>query len=87
MPTRHPRIAVTKDETLAEALSSVAALFPAKAAATVVHDLAVKGAEAMLDEQRGREDAFGRLAALSTERSETLDWDILEQIDELAWGE
>lgn len=87
MPTHHPRIAVTKDETLADALTSVEAFFPDQPAATVVHELAVKGAAAVLDQARARGDAFRRLAALSTERSPALDWDILEQIDDLAWGE
>lgn len=87
MPTRHPRIPVTKDDALADALARVAPLFPKKPPATVVHDLAVKGADAMLDERRHREEAFARLVALSTARSEALDWDALERIDELAWDE
>lgn len=87
MPTQHPRIPVTKDGVLAEALASVAPLFPKKAPATVVHDLAVKGAEAVLEEQRMREGALSRLVALSTERTDALDWDVLEHVDELAWGE
>jgi len=86
MPTRHPRIAVTRDGALAEALVAVAPLFPGKKPATVVHDLALRGAEAVLVEQRAKERAIERLIAEATQRAESLDWDVLEQIDSLAWG-
>ncbi|MHB8470212.1 MAG: hypothetical protein ACYDCH_10720 [Gaiellaceae bacterium] len=87
MPTQHPRIPVTKDATLAEALLEVAPFFPGKKPATVVHDLAVKGAEAVLREQGVRERAIRRLINRSTTRSDSLDRDVLERVDELAWGD
>jgi hypothetical protein len=55
---------------LRRAVDSAAHYFDGAPKATVVHDLAVKGAEALV-RQRGEEDA-----AL----------DVLETIDELAWS-
>src|SRR6266511_277916 len=87
MPTNHRRIPVTNDPELAEALARVASHFPGAPAARVVHDLAVKGAEALAREREGSEQALERLVELSTLRGDALDWDMLERVDELAWGE
>jgi hypothetical protein len=87
MPTPWKRIPVTKDPELTEALERVAPYFADAAPARVVHDLAVKGANAFAQEQAERDDAIERLVAFSTERRDLIDWDALEQIDELAWGE
>ena len=87
MPTNHRRIPVTNDPELAEALARVASHFPGAPAARVVHDLAVKGAEAIAREREGSEQALERLVDLSTLRGDALDWDMLERVDELAWGE
>jgi len=86
MPTQHPRIPVTKDESLAEALAGVAPLFPRKRPATIVHDLALKGAETLLREHQADSEAIERLVAWSTEESsDALDRDVLTEIDRLAW--
>jgi hypothetical protein len=84
VPTKHPRIAVTNDPPLAEALERVAPLFAGKKPASIVHDLALKGAQAILDEQSAYDKAVERLIEHSTNRT-GLDWDLLERIDELAW--
>ena len=55
MPTHRDRIAVTKDPELAGALESVAALVPEGVKpATLVRDLAVRGADALLADARAR---------------------------------
>ncbi len=87
MPTPHKRIPVTQDPELTEALDRVAAYYPETAAARLVHDLAVKGADAIVKERRLAGEAIEQLVAFSTERSDLIDWDVLEQIDELAWSE
>lgn len=52
VPTRFARIPVTKDRALAEALDRVVPLIePEQPTASLVHDLAIRGAEAMLAER------------------------------------
>lgn len=85
VPTKHPRIAVTKDEELGDALARVESLFDGTPTATIVHDLAVKGAEAMLAEERRRREAIERLIEWST--GPDMDRETLMRIDELAWRE
>ena len=87
MPTPHKRIPVTQDPELSEALHRVAPFYPETAPARLVHDLAVKGAEAVVEERRVADDAIEQLIAFSTERTGLIDWDVLDRIDELAWGE
>jgi hypothetical protein len=86
VPTAHPRIQVTNDSELAEALARVARFYTGKPASQVVRDLAIKGAEAVEREHGERAAAIGRLIALTDGRRELVDWDILERIDEVAWG-
>ena len=86
MPTKHQRIPVTNDEELAEALASVRSLFAGVPAARVVHDLAVRGAASLAAEERARDEAIGRLKELSANLERFVDLDVLERIDELAWG-
>jgi hypothetical protein len=86
IPTKHPRIPITKDHALADALDTVTPYFPDKKPATLVHDLALKGAQAVLDEQQVRKEALERLAEWSTGRDDSLDWELLERIDDVAWG-
>ena len=87
MPTKYRRIPVTNDPELADALARVRSQFEGAPTAKVVHDLAVKGAQALELEQRSGDEAIERLVTLSTERLNRLDWDVLENIDELAWGD
>jgi hypothetical protein len=87
MPTRFPRIPVTKDLALAEALDRVTPLVePEQPAATLVHDLAIRGAEALLVEHRRQADAIERLIERSTSADPGFDVDVAQRIDELAWG-
>ncbi len=87
MPTRHDRIPVTKDPALAAALDRVAPLVPPGVKpATLVHDLALRGADALLAEHRDHEDAVERLIARSTAEDPGYDRDVLATIDRDAWG-
>lgn len=85
MPTKHQRIPVTNDPDLADALRRVEPLFQGAPAARIVHDLAIKGAEAIEREQDTRAKAMEDLLFLFTEPNSSLDLDVLKQIDELAW--
>jgi hypothetical protein len=78
---------VTNDPELAEALGRVSPYFPDAPTARIVRDLAIKGAATVEREQQARREAVERLVAFSTERRDLIDWDVLEHIDELAWGE
>jgi hypothetical protein len=84
MPTRHQRIGVVNDEELAAALESVAGLVaPGMPAAALVRTLAIRGAQALRDEQQHRADALRRLADWSTGGDPPWDPDVLARIDEL----
>jgi predicted Zn-dependent protease len=86
MPTKHPRIPVTKDPALAEALARVERYFDGAPAARIVHDLAIKGAEALVEEQRRHDEAIERLIAWSTRRGpDALDWEVLARARDEAW--
>ena len=87
MPTPHKRIPVTQDPELTEALHRVAPYYPSTAPARLVHDLAVKGAETIVEERRLADDAIEQLVAFSTEDRDLIDWGVLRQVDELAWEE
>ena len=87
MPTHWKRIAVTQDPELTEALDRVAPFYPGVAPARLVHDLAVRGAEAVEDERRRSAALIEELIALSTDPNGPLDREVLKRIDELAWGE
>ncbi len=78
---------MTKDLALAEALDRVAPFVGAEQpAASLVHDLAIRGAEAMLAERQHDEEAIERLVEHSTSADPGFDVDIAQRIDELAWG-
>jgi hypothetical protein len=87
VPTHWKRIAVTQDPELTEALDRVAPFYPGVAPARLVHDLAVRGAEAVEDERRRSAALIEELIALSTDPNGPLDREVLTRIDELAWGE
>jgi hypothetical protein len=86
MPTRHQRIPVTNDPELADALSRTARHFEGAPTARIVHDLAVRGAKAIEREEHERHGAIERLVAISTSPT-GLDWDVLEDVRDVAWGE
>ena len=88
--TRRQRITVTKDDELANALERMRPFFPGKPAAALVHDLAIKGAVAIeedepsfFDEVR-REKATGRAVDWST-FLDGLDREVLLHAEE-GWG-
>jgi hypothetical protein len=67
MPTQHRRIAVTEDPELAAALRAVAPLVDAGIRpARLVRDLALRGADALLEEKGRHDAAIERLVAWST---------------------
>ena len=86
MPTSKKRIPVVQDDALAEAIASAAPFFAGRSTASLVHDLAIKGAQAVHDEETQKRERLEALVAFSTERQLLVDWDVLERIDELAWG-
>jgi len=63
VPTSRPRISVTKDPSLAEALDRGRALLGSGVPdAALVRDLAIHGARLLADEQGRRRDALSELA-------------------------
>jgi hypothetical protein len=81
MPSKHPRIAVTADPELGDALGRVrAATGTQEADASLVRRLAVEGAEIELQAGRGRRDAIEALFAAMDRDGSDLD---LEEIDRL----
>jgi hypothetical protein len=76
---------VTNDPELAEALARVEHYFPDAPTARIVRELALKGVEAIEQEQGARSEAIERLIALFTEPNDAIDVAVLERIDELAW--
>jgi hypothetical protein len=87
VPTRFARIPVTKDPALAEALDRVAPFVkPDQPAASLVHDLAIRGAAAMLTERQRDAEGIELLIERSTSADPGFDVDVARRIDELAWG-
>jgi hypothetical protein len=85
--TRFDRIAVTKDEALATALDRASALIgTGKPAATLVHDLAIRGVDALVEEERERSRQLAWVAEVTTSSQIPWDTEVLDRIDELAWG-
>ena len=83
MPTKHPRIAVTKDEELAEALARLESHFDGTPTATIVHDLAIRGADAFLADEERKREAIRRLIEWST--GPDMDREFLLRVRETAW--
>ena len=86
MPTKHQRIPVTNDPELAAALARVARFYAGQPASRVIRDLAIRGAEVVEAENARRAEAIEWLIEVSTKRDDVLDWEVLDRIDELAWG-
>ena len=83
MPTQHRRIAITEDPELAAALRAVAPLVDENVKpARLVRDLALRGADALLEERDRRDAAIERLVAWSTSGE---DGDALADARENAW--
>lgn len=86
MATRFVRIPVTKDDALTEALDRVKTLEEGKPMATLVHDLAIRGADALVEEKRDRAAQLEWVAEATSSPRALWDLDVMERIDELAWG-
>jgi hypothetical protein len=88
MPTKHPRIPVTCDDELGEALRRASNVVGAEVPlARLVHDLAVRGARVLVDEAESRAAALEELALSSTDPAAPLfDREVLSRVDEDAWG-
>ncbi len=81
MPSKHPRIAVTADPELGDALARVRAVTGTREPdASLVRRLAVEGAEIELQAGRGRRDAIEALFAAMDRDGFDLD---LAEIDRL----
>lgn len=87
MPTSKKRIPVVQDDALTEAIASAAPFYAGRSTARLVHDLAIKGAQVVQDEEAQKREHLEALVAFSTERQPLVDWDVLERVDELAWDE
>jgi len=87
MPTKHERIGVVKDAALSQALDSVVPFIGSTTpAATVVHDLAIRGAQALRDEATRRDALLRELAAWSTGEDPPWDVEVLARVDDLTAG-
>jgi hypothetical protein len=85
VPTKHRRISVTSDDVLTDAVARAARHFPGAGEATIVHALAIKGAELLEREQKERQAALERLVAWSTDPDSSMDRALLIDIDAHAW--
>ena len=87
VPTKHQRIPVVRDPALEQALTDAEQLLgPATHSARRVHELALRGVEALKAEDAARREGLARLAALSTAREAPFDRDLLLRLDDEAWG-
>lgn len=85
MPTTHPRIQVTKDEDLDAWLAKAAPFQGNPREATLVHDLAILGAQKVVEDNQAKDDAIEALIEMSTQPDQ-VDWQVLDDIDNRAWG-
>ncbi len=87
MPTKLPRIAVVRDAALDQALASVRELIGSdRPAAAQVHDLAVKGAEALIADAEHRRRLRLELNDMAISEDPPWDREVLRDIDRLGWG-
>jgi hypothetical protein len=88
VPTSHTRIPVTRDPALAEALDRAAAVTGRRTpAATLVHDLAIRGAEALVADHRADGRAIERRVERSASDDPGCDLAVLADVDRLGWGQ
>ena len=73
---------------MADALDRAAALVaPGTPAATLVHDLAIRGAHALLADHQHETHAIERLIRRTTSDDAGYDRDVLADVDRLGWGQ
>ena len=77
MPATKPRIQVTLDPELAAAVAELGAGRPRS---RTVHDLALRGAQAIRSEQNRREEAIEFLRALDSGEDDGYDFSVSEQL-------
>jgi Arc/MetJ family transcription regulator len=77
MPSTKPRVQVTLDFELAAA---VAELGGAKPRSRAVHDLALRGAQAIRSEQNRRQEAIEFLQRLDSGEDEGYDWSVSKRL-------
>ncbi|HEX3390964.1 MAG TPA: hypothetical protein VHS55_00205 [Solirubrobacteraceae bacterium] len=77
MPTATPRVQVPLDSELAAAVTE---LGNGKSKSRTVHDLALRGAEALRDEHEGRQEAIAHLLRISSGEDDGYDFAISEQL-------
>ncbi|HEY5287950.1 MAG TPA: hypothetical protein VIJ50_12670 [Solirubrobacteraceae bacterium] len=77
MATAAPRVQVALDAALSAA---IAELGVGKSKSRTVHDLALRGAEAIRDEQEGRQEAIAHLLRIARGEDNRYDFSISEQL-------
>lgn len=77
MATAASRVQVPLDEDLSAAVTELGA---GKSKARTVHDLALRGAEAIRDEQEGRQEAIAHLLRIASGEDDGYDFSISEQL-------
>lgn len=77
MPTAKPRIQVTVDDELDAALRQ---LGHGKPRSRAVHDLALRGAEAIRAEQQGKREAIAHLLRIANGEDDGYDFSVTERL-------
>jgi hypothetical protein len=86
MPTKHQRIAVIHDDALQAALERAAPLLaPETRPARIVHELAIRGADALVAERAERTTGLEQIIDWTSRGEPPWDPDVLARVDELAW--
>lgn len=87
MPTQLPRVQVTLDAELVDALERVGSQVPNRhGRAGLIRELALRGAR-MVDEDAGRRrQEIERFIDRSTSRDPGFDVDVAKDVDRLGWG-
>jgi hypothetical protein len=85
MPTKNPRISVTKDAALEEALSRARPLMSGATDATIVHDLAIVGLRVLIDDERQGRGSTGRKLGATTHEDPEFDKETLPTVRQAAW--
>ena len=86
MPSKHPRIAVLHDDALQAALERAAPLMaPETRPARLVHELAIRGADALVAERADRAAGVERIIDWTASGQPPWDPEVLGRVDELAW--
>lgn len=85
MPTRHRRISVTDDPELDAAITRARPLLNGAPDATIVRALAIRGAEALAQDEALRRESLARLARWATDPGSSMDRKTLLHVRDLAW--